>query len=174
MNRVYGLAKIIILSILFVFVASPVMAQSATAGNVSSTKVAACKLKEANVKTRMKQLTQFVNIVGATLDDIGNRVETYYSSTVLPTGKTVTNYDTLVTGITSQKNATKTRLGQTETDVDNFNCTGEDPKALMNQFKIDMQAETTDLKNYRSSIANLIVEIKIVSRTAEKTSDNTK
>ena len=142
--------------------------------NVSPAKIAACKTKEAVVKTRMKQLTELVNTMVATFDDIAGRVETYYSKMVIPTGKTVTNYDTLAGAITSQKTSVKARLSQTETDVDNFNCTNENPKTLINQFKADMQAEKTDLKNYRTSITDLIVAIKTVSRTAQNTPTNTK
>lgn len=122
-----------------------------------------CQARENNVKTRMAHLTQLAKMMQENFDQHVMRVENYYTNKVLPSGKTVANYDNLVTDIQTKKAAVQAALTTAQTDVTNFNCSPVNPKAQVTQFKQDMQAVKRALKNYRTSIKNLIVAIHSVT-----------
>ena len=106
-------------------------------------------------------------------DAIAQRVETYYTSKVVPSGKTVANYDNLVADVQSKKAAIKTALSEAQNGVENFACSADDPKAQLKQFRVNMQAVKSALKEYRTSIKNLIVAVRSVVGTTEKASAGT-
>jgi hypothetical protein len=53
-------------------------------------------------------------------------------------------------------------LTKTQNDADNFNCTGN-PKDQLMLFREDMQSVKKALKDYRTSIKNLIVAVHSVT-----------
>lgn len=120
----------------------------------------ACQAKENAIKQRSLHLTQLVTLMETRFDTIASRVEGFYTSKVVPAGKTVPNYSTLVADIATKKVAVSTTLVVAQNDATGFNCTGNDPKAQLNQFRLDMQAVMGALKNYRVSIKNLIVAVR--------------
>ncbi len=95
----------------------------------------------------------------ATFTKIADRVEAYYKDTVVPMGKTVDNYDALVADIQTKKTQVETDLTTAQNDASNFVCTGIDPKGHLTQFRVDMQEVKKSLKNYRTSIKDLIVAV---------------
>ena len=88
------------------------------------------------------------------------RVEEFYTTKVVPGGKTVANYDNLVSDIQAKKTAVQTALAQAQSSLSSFDCTGNDPKGQLTQYKNDMLAVKSALKDYRTSIKNLIVAIR--------------
>src|SRR5258708_31737977 len=125
----------------------------------------ACLAREGAIQTRSTHLVDLVTNMERVFDDIVTRVENYYTSTVVPSGKTVANYATLVANIQTKKTAIATTLAKAQADVSNFSCTTSDPKTQMTQFRVDMQAVKRALKEYRTSIKNLIVAIHTVTGT---------
>lgn len=123
----------------------------------------ACQARENNVKTRMAHLTQLAKMMQEKFDQHVMRVENYYTNKVLPSGKTVANYDSLVGDIQAKKALVQAALTTAQTDVTQFNCSQVNPKAQVTQFKQDMQAVKKALKNYRISIKNLIVSVHSVT-----------
>ncbi len=101
-------------------------------------------------------------------DVIAKRVEDYYTSKVVPSGKTVANYASLVADIQTKKGAVQTALTQAQTNAASFACTSDDPKGQMTQFKDDMRTVKAALKDYRTSIKNLIVAVRSVTGEAER------
>lgn len=131
-------------------------------------KLRACQAKEKAIKKRTEQLVKLATTMQEKFDAIAGRVEEYYTSKVVPSGKTVTNYDSLVADIQTKKGAVQTALSQAQTNVASFSCTSDDPKGQLAQFKDDMRAVKSALKNYRTSIKNLIVAIRSVTGTTER------
>lgn len=127
-----------------------------------------CEPRANAIKKRMGQLVKLATTMQEKFDAIAARVETYYADTVLPSGKTVTNYTTLVNDIALKKNGVQDALTKTQIDVNNFNCTTGNPKTLFNQFRLDMQTTKTALKNYRTTIKNLIVAVRSVTGESDK------
>lgn len=101
-------------------------------------------------------------------DRIAKRVENHYTTKVVPSGKTVTNYDGLVADISAKKTTVQTALTTAQNDSNAFSCTGGDPKLQMTQFRKDMQAVKRALKEYRTSVRNLIVAVRALTGETNK------
>ena len=126
-------------------------------------KLKACQVRESAIKTRMAHLTALVTNVIAKFDKHAASVEKYYTDKVVPSGKKVYNYDSLVSDINNKKTAVFSVLTKAQNDVNSFSCSNADPKLAMTQFRKDMQDVKKALKNYRTSIKNLIVAIRSVT-----------
>lgn len=137
---------------------------------LSDARLKACQARESAIKTRFERLNQLVATMVEKFDAIAGRVEEYYTTKVVPSGKTVANYDTLVADITTKKTAVQTALTKAQGDVATFSCDGEDPKGYLTSFRTNMQAVKGGLKDYRTSIKNLIVAIRSVTGEAKKAS----
>ena len=123
----------------------------------------ACQAKEKSIKNRLTRLTDLVTNMESKFTSIEARVEDYYISKVVPSGKTVPNYDNLVSDIEIKKTAVQTILTTIQDDVTGFSCTGSDPKGQLTQFRENMKNIKGALKKYRTSIKNLIVAVRSVT-----------
>ena len=126
---------------------------------LADAKLKACQTRENAIKKRIEQLTKLATTMQEKFDAIAQRVEKYYTTKVVPGGKTVANYDNLVADIQTKKTAVQTALAQTQANATNFSCTGSDPKGQMTQFRDDMRGVKKALQDYRTSIKNLIVAV---------------
>jgi hypothetical protein len=162
----------------FLSVAAVSAANSSTVGQakaeqkLTEAKLKICQNKEAAIQKRDSQLTKTAENMLTKFDSIASRVETYYTSKVVPSGKTVSNYDALAAEIATKKSAAQTALSKAGTDAQAFGCTSDDPKGQLTQFRTDMQTVKEDLKAYRSAIKNLIVAIRSVTGTTESSSSS--
>lgn len=118
-----------------------------------------CSARQDAIQMRLSQLMNLVQTIEHTFDSIATRVETYYTTILLPAGKTVPNYNALVAAISSQKTIVATAVAKAQADATSFSCTTGNPKTLFTQFRLDMQAVKSDLKVYRTTIKNLIVAV---------------
>lgn len=129
-----------------------------------------CQARENAIKTRMNSLINLVDNMETKFSSISARVEDYYTSKVVPSGKSVSNYDTLVSDIQTKKDAVGTSISVAKTDVSNFNCNSTDPKADLTKFREDMQSVKKALKDYRTAIKKLIVAVRSVVGEENETS----
>ncbi len=156
----------LVLSIVFMSVASTsAFAQTTSPVGLPDLKLRACLARELAIKGRMNSLVNLVTNMETKFDSITKRVEDFYTNKVVPTGKTVSNYDSLVTDIKAKKEVVQSDLNKTSSDISSFSCSASDPKSLYTKFKTDMQTVKTDLQNYRQSIKNLIVAVRGKSPT---------
>lgn len=118
-----------------------------------------CMAHEQAIKTRMTHLTRLATTMEETFGKIAMRAENFYVNKVIPSGKTVSNYNGLVADIATQKNAVTTSLAKAQTDANAFSCVSGSVKAQMTMFRIDMQNVKQALKTYRTSIKTLIVAV---------------
>ena len=123
----------------------------------------ACQSHEKVLQTRLAHLIQGANSMLDTFTTIATRVEDFYQNKVIPTGKTVPDYDSLFANIHDAKAKVETDLVTTTHNSDDFSCTGIDPKGHLAQFRIDMQEVKKSLKEYRIAIKNLIVAVHTVA-----------
>lgn len=136
---------------------------------LTEAKLRACQAREDSIKKRMEQLVKLATTMQEKFSAIEGRVETYYTAKVIPSGKTVASYDSLVADIQTKKGLVQTALVQAQTDGASFSCDGSDPKGHLTQFRTDMRAVKDALKNFRTSIKNLIVAVRSVSSTPTPT-----
>lgn len=119
-----------------------------------------CTIHEEEITKRSDSLMALVSNMLGKFDSIAAKVEEFYTTKVLPSGKSVPNYDALVADIATQKEAVATALKNAQTDVAGFSCTGTNPKGQITQYRKDMQAVKTALESYRKAIKNLIVAVR--------------
>lgn len=134
-------------------------------------KLRACQAWESSIKTRMSHLVSLAATMQEKFDKIAERVENYYINKTVPSGKTVTNYDTLVSDIQVKKEAVTAAVATAQTNADAFTCDSENPKDSVKQFRLDMQNVKKALKDYRTSIKNLIVAVRSVTGEENKDKD---
>jgi hypothetical protein len=189
MNKILFMLKPIIAAILLVSLVSPAVAFSANGmgsdnkGNSNKengtsrrleleevtptlTRSTSCISRESAVKTRMEQLMKLVKTMETTFDKIALKIEVYYTDNVVPSGKVVPSYDKLLLDVSDKKVAVEKAIDKTQADI--YSCSSGNPKVLMNQYRVDMQAVKSALANYRTSVKNLIVAVRTVSSDLEK------
>lgn len=150
--------------------ASPTNLPSPAGIRLTEAKLKSCQARQASISKRMERLLALATTMEAKFDAIAKRVQDYYTEKVLPNGKTVANYDTLVSTIQTKKDAVQSALTTAQTNSKDFSCETDNPKGLLNQFRLDMQAAKKALGEYRTSIKNLIVAVRSVASTIEKAS----
>lgn len=130
---------------------------------MENTRLIFCQKHQDEINKRLSSLGNLVaNILGK-FDAIATRVEQFYTNKVVPSGKTVPNYNLLVADIASKKDAVNSALLSAQTDIKGFSCTANDPKGQIILFRTDMQNVKKALQNYKTSIKNLIVAVKSVT-----------
>ena len=137
--------------------------------HLTDAKLKSCQARENAIQNRSTHLVDLVTNMETKFEKIAKRVQDYYTSTVIPQSKTVSNYDTLVKDIQAKREAVQVTLIKVHQDEAlNFDCTVSDPKAQMTQFREDMQAVKSALKDYRTAIKNLIVAVHSVTGIENK------
>jgi hypothetical protein len=134
----------------------------------SEGKLKSCQSKEKSVKKRLDQLIKLVVKMEGKFDAITLRIQNFYTTKVVPGGKTIPNYDALVADIATKKASVQTALSNVQNGSTNFSCTAEDPKGQLNKFKLEMQNVKKTLHDYRTSIKNLIIAIHTLVGDAEE------
>ena len=120
----------------------------------------ACQAKQQGIIKRMDQLEKMAENMLEKFSAIQDRVVQYYNEKVVPSGKTVANYDTLIAEIQTKKTAVQTAIDQARANSALFSCDEDDPKGQLKKFGDDMRAVKSALKEYRTSIRNLIVAVR--------------
>lgn len=136
-------------------------------------KLRSCQARESAVQTRMGSLVKLTEKMLGTFDSIADKVKKFYTDKVLPTGKSVPNYDELVEEIANKRVMVVANLAAAQGKTDDFSCELDDPKEHLTNFREDMQDLKSDLKEYRTAIKNLIKAVrKLVSEDSLKPSES--
>ncbi|MCL4353817.1 hypothetical protein M1615_05160 [Patescibacteria group bacterium] len=120
----------------------------------------ACQRIEKVLVHRSTHLVGLATQMEKTFTSIAQGVERYYLTKVVPSGTTLPSYDSLVADIATRENTLTPLVVAAQSDVTGFSCTGNNPGALMTQYRTDMQAVLKGLEDYRTSIKNLIVAVR--------------
>ena len=131
-------------------------------------KLRICRLREKHIVNRSNQMIRHANRMAEVFDSIATRIKNYYLTRLVPQGKTLPNYDSLVLDIQTNKNGLTPLLAAVQTDVANFKCDGDNPKGQLDQFKTDMHAVIAGLKAYKTSVRNLIVAVASIRGAGEE------
>jgi hypothetical protein len=107
-----------------------------------------------------KQLDLFTTIAG--------RVQTFYTEK----GRTLDNYDALVADVEAKREAAQAVVDEIKDADTTFDCSGENPKGVVEGFKTSLKEEIAALKEYKTAVRNLIVGVKSAqsTQTTESTS----
>lgn len=119
-----------------------------------------CERRFVSISKRMESLvSKSVSMMGK-FDAIVARVEEYYTTTAVPAGNQIDDYDSLVAEIASKKVMVEDAITATEESQLLFTCDSDEPKGLYTQFREDMKEVKSALHEYRFSIKDLIVAVR--------------
>jgi chromosome segregation ATPase len=118
-----------------------------------------------NIKTRSESLVKMANNMLTKFDSILASVQNYYTGTVVPSGKTVANYQNLVNDAQRRREAVQTALSTATTGATNLNCDGSAIRDDVLKYNKDMKVAKNALANYRTSIQKLIKAVYGFRRT---------
>ena len=122
-----------------------------------------------------KRETEITNIM-ARMGDRGQKqldlfagIATRAKSLYVEKGKTLSNYDALVTDVNNEKIAAQPAVDAVKVATPSFKCDGDNPKATATSFKSIVKIQIDALNAYKQSVKNLIVGIKSVQSTTQTT-----
>lgn len=118
---------------------------------------------EAHVKVaglREKSLAKRASNMQKRLDKIVTLVKSYYTTKLVPQGKTVSNYDTLVSVVDAKKAALAPLVAKVQTDSEVLTCEDDQAKTEFQTFRTDATALISAFKAYRLSVIDLIQAVR--------------
>jgi phosphotransferase system HPr-like phosphotransfer protein len=136
---------------------------------LASAKLKACQKRETAINNIMSRISDRGQKQLDLFTSIATRTETFYTNK----GKTLSNYSTLVADVTAKKDAAQTAVEAVKGDSVTFKCDGTDPKGAVSSFKEALKSEISALKDYKTSVKNLIVGVKSVQGTTTSTGNKT-
>jgi len=130
-------------------------------------KLAMCQKRERVVKQIMNRIVTRGERHLEVFNKISERVQAFYTDK----GKTLDNYNELVSDVGAKKTNAEAALDAIKADAEAFKCDDNNPKGVGSAFKTDLKAAHQALKEYRTSIKDLLVGVKSVQSTDAKTEE---
>ena len=127
---------------------------------LEAAKLKACENREARIEAIMARSITRAEKQLALFTTIAERVKAFYAEK----GRVVANYDELVAAVDDAKAEAEANLETLK--ILEFDCSAEDPKGDVEAFKLALKSINQDLKDYRTSVKNLIVGVKSAQSTA--------
>ena len=144
---------------------------STNSGNKKATKEAkrdsaqlkACQKRAAAGNKKLQQAAVRGQKQIGTITNVAVRDENTYTRR----GKTLSNYDSLVSDVATKKAAAESAVLTVKSDRVSSTCDGANTKDKdpASSFKSDLKAETNALKDYKTAVKNLTVGVKSVQGT---------
>lgn len=122
-------------------------------------KLQICERLSRNISKRSQQLVQKAQNMEMIFDRHATAVENYYTGTLVPQGKTVPNYNALVTAIQTDKANVDSFVMPSASSSASFSCNSDNPLAQLEQFRQNMLSVIQALNTYKKSVVNLIVSV---------------
>jgi hypothetical protein len=116
-----------------------------------------CEVHKKRIAAIMKRGAARAENHVAVFTKIAERTKAFYEKK----GKVLANYDELVAAVDSAKAKTEADIATLKT-LDELDCSSEDPKGNVEDFKTALKTVKDDLQAYRTAIKNLIVGVKSV------------
>jgi hypothetical protein len=127
-----------------------------------------CKAREEAIKNRKKSLLRLATSALKRMDGWAEELKKFYNENMVPGGKTISNYNDLLTEIERTRAEAVTSLDKASKLADEFSCDGNNPKEVYKEFRLAMQETKIKLFEYRKAIKNLLVAIRKVAGEVAK------
>lgn len=137
---------------------------------LAEVKLKVCERKRDSIVRRSTKLAERAQRQLTNFEQKANRVEDFYNNRLVPKGITLDNYDDLLADIEAKKQVVNEATTSAKTSAENFDCSSDDPKGQLTNYRIDMQNAIKALKEYRTSIKNLIVAVRTAAAKLATTS----
>jgi hypothetical protein len=129
----------------------------------------ACEAHKTEINKRANNYASAAQKHLGVFNDIFTKLQNFYTSK----GLNVSNYDTLVADATAKQTAAATAV-QALKDADvSIDCTSTDPASTVATLKVTVANARQALKDYRTSLKNLVVAFKGASTSTTGKSDDT-
>lgn len=123
-------------------------------------KLKVCERVESKINKRsVKMVTKAENMI-TRFDKISGKVKDYYTNKLLPKGGTIDNYEALVADVAAHEAAVNDAVANAQSGISSFDCDANDPKGRLSNFKVDMKSVIAALKDYRTTVVNLLVAVR--------------
>ena len=142
---------------------------ASNARNGVATGAAHQKLCEAHLglaKTRELALGTRGFLMKSRLDAIVVMVENFYANKLVPQGKTLSNYNSLVGDVNTKKAAMSPLVDKVKSDSSSLTCASDRAAGQFQTFRTDAQALINAFKAYRQSVITLVKAVKGVAGTS--------
>jgi uncharacterized protein YoxC len=130
------------------------------------------KLCEAHVqvaKLRESSMSKRAGNMSKRLDKIASMVESYYTTKLVPQGKTVSSYEALVSDVNAKKAALDPFVAKVQSDSSSLTCTNDSAKSQFQSFRTDATSLLSAFKAYRESVINLVQAVRGASASSNLT-----
>lgn len=128
---------------------------------LEAAKLKACQNREKAVQNIMARISDRGTKQLDVFTKISDRVQAFYAEK----GNTLSNYDALVAEVNAKKEAAQAAVETVKNGSTEFRCDGDNPKAVADSFKENLQAMNAALKEYKTAVKDLIVGVKSVQST---------
>jgi DNA repair exonuclease SbcCD ATPase subunit len=136
---------------------------------LSASQLEICNHREANINNRIMRIGDRSTKYLTLFNSISERAQDFYANK----GNTLSNYGELIADVSEKKVAAEAAVGVINEMRASFNCDSANPKSAVDDFKVRLQTAVTALKEYRTSVKNLIVGIKSVNKAAGENTTST-
>lgn len=141
--------------------------REATKTRLQDAKLRACENRQKAITNTMSRIADRGQKQLDLFSRIAERTQAFYEKK----GKTLANYDALVADVAIKKEAAQAAVATAKSHGASFDCGGVDPKGAANSFKEHSKTGLAALKEYKTSVKNLIVGVKSVQRQAASESE---
>ena len=119
----------------------------------------ACEAIKQNLKRQADNTKERVEKFYDQVESIQKRVEEYYTSKLVPAGKTLPNHDALVKDIQDKKALVDDAVRDMQKSVDEATCDVEKPGQTRKVIRGNIKAVVDALQDYKKSLRNFIVAV---------------
>jgi len=153
----------------FVFSVTSVFASnSANNRNQNPARLRICQTREGTINIRSERILNMASAMINSFEIKSQKVQDYYNTNMISKGKTISNFGILIGDIQTKKEAVLVELSKARAEAEYFSCTGNEPQKSMKDFRKYMLEVNTALKNYRTSVKNLIVAVRTAANAGIK------
>lgn len=128
---------------------------------LAANKLRVCELRKTKITNIMNRAVTRAERQLELFSKIAERVKDFY----VDKGYSLDNYDELVAAVDAAKAKAEADLATLQA-LEPFDCDSDDPKGNAEAFKLALETVRKDLKDYRTSVKNLIVGVKSANSAA--------
>lgn len=128
---------------------------------LAGAKLQACERVEKSLTDRSKKMSESMAKHLGVLEKIQTKIESLAAKRVAA-GKTITGYAGLLTAVNAAKAQAMAAVAEVK-DPPAIDCSSDNPKAAVAEFKGSFQSGRTALQNYHKALRNLLVAVASVT-----------
>ncbi len=134
---------------------------------LSEARLRVCENRENIIAKRFRTLLVLGVNTHKGKEKMVERVDAFYTNVLVPKGYTLPNYASLKADIAAKEANVQTILDEAKASGAEFSCDSDDPKAMADAFRLDMQELIAANKEYRASVKAFVVAVRDLAKKAK-------